>query len=646
MNKKKSYLWINVLIFAGIFILLPLFFFPQERIPEIPYNQFKKELKEGKIESVKINQDILTATRKESAVIKIPQQQVENEKNTDSFQRFLEQKTEVKMVRNKFKVILISDPNLVEEFEKQGVEYQRIINDSWFENNFSWIFSLILIVLLWSFFFKKMGGGTSGILNIGKSKAKVYNEDDNTKTTFKDVAGIEEVIEEVSEVVDFLKDPKRFQKLGGKIPKGFLLVGPPGTGKTLLAKALAGEANVPFFSLSGSDFVEMFVGVGASRVRDLFEKAKEKAPCIIFIDEIDAVGRSRSRLSINGGNDERENTLNQLLVEMDGFDTDKTVILIGATNRPDVLDPALLRPGRFDRQVVLDRPDLNGRIKIFQVHTKNMPLDEKLDLKALASQTPGFAGAEIANVCNEASLLASRQGKEKIEMINFQNAIERVIAGLEKKNKLINPRERKIVAYHESGHALVGYFLPFSDPVHKVSIVPRGIGALGYTIQAPLEDRYLLSKEELLDRICALLAGRAAEEIVFESVSTGASNDLEKVSEIAKRMVTTYGMSKRLQNVSFTDAQEGFLGGYTNKPYSEKTAQIIDEEVQAIISGSYEKAKQLIFEHKDVFETLAKKLLKDEVVDSNDLLDIFGPNPHKIDFEQEEIKEIKNAEAS
>lgn len=644
MNKKKSYLWINVAIFAAIFILLPLLFFPQERVPEISYNQFKAELKDGRVQEVKFVQDVIIGVRKAEFGENTPQFQDQ----TSSPFNFMRTEERISPSR-KFKVVLINDPTLVEELDKQNVEYKRVVNNNWFENNFSWIFSLILIVVLWSFFFKKMGGsGSGGILSVGKSKAKLYNENDNLKVTFKDVAGIDEVIEEVTEVVEFLKNPKKFQKLGGKIPKGFLLVGPPGTGKTLLAKALAGEAGVPFFSLSGSDFVEMFVGVGASRVRDLFNTAKEKSPCIVFIDEIDAIGRSRARASVTGGNDERENTLNQLLVEMDGFNTDKTVLLIGATNRPDVLDPALLRPGRFDRQVGLDRPDLQGRIKIFEVHTNNMPLGESINIKTLAAQTPGFAGAEIANICNEASLLAARYDKEKVEMIDFQNAIERVIAGLEKKNKLINPRERKIVAYHETGHALVGYFLPFSDPVHKVSIIPRGMGALGYTIQMPLEDRYLLSKEELLDRICALLGGRAAEDIIFESISTGASDDLNKATDIAKSIVKVYGMSKKLENISLTESQQNnFLGfGAASRDYSEKTSQIIDEEIQKILSESYERAKQVLYAHKDKLEELAQKLLKEEIIERETLIEILGPNPDKVDTFSEEIKEVKDAKAS
>ncbi|HMW36594.1 MAG TPA: ATP-dependent zinc metalloprotease FtsH, partial [bacterium] len=382
------------------------------------------------------------------------------------------------------------------------------------------------------------------------------------------------------------------------------------------------------FSLSGSDFVEMFVGVGASRVRDLFAEAKSKAPCIIFIDEIDAIGRSRAKGFVMGGHDERENTLNQLLVEMDGFNTDKGVIIMGATNRPDVLDSALLRPGRFDRQVVLDRPDLKARVDIFKVHTKGMPLAADLDVKSLAAQTPGFAGAEIANVCNEASLLASRKDKERIEMSDFQEAIERVIGGLEKKNKIISPRERVIVAYHESGHAVVGHYLENADPVHKVSIVPRGIGALGYTLQTPLEDRYLLSKDELIERMCSLLGGRAAEDIVLGKVSTGASNDLERVTEIANRMVTMYGMSDKLGNLSFTEqGRENFLGGVNMKPYSEETAKLIDSEVKSIVDMAYEKTKQLLIDRREELEALTQRLLEKEVLDKKQIEEILGEKP-------------------
>ncbi|HNL26684.1 MAG TPA: ATP-dependent zinc metalloprotease FtsH, partial [bacterium] len=540
-----------------VFMLLNPILFSSNQDIEVSYKSFRDSLQAGRVDEVQITGEKIFGRFKLSDSAIAAMQTKEAEKPTDLAERIrlgqLFENTFKKDMRQPFVVIALPDEKLVEDLQKYGVNYKGVIDSNWLENLLLyWVFPLILLFFVWGFIFRRMGGGAN-VMNIGKNKARIYAADTKTRVTFEDVAGVEEVIEEVREIVDFLKNPKKYTKLGAKIPKGVLLVGPPGTGKTLLAKAVAGEANVPFFSLSGSDFVEMFVGVGASRVRDLFAEAKSKAPCIIFIDEIDAIGRSRAKGFVMGGHDERENTLNQLLVEMDGFNTDKGVIIMGATNRPDVLDSALLRPGRFDRQVVLDRPDLKARVDIFKVHTKGMPLAADLDVKSLAAQTPGFAGAEIANVCNEASLLASRKDKERIEMSDFQEAIERVIGGLEKKNKIISPRERVIVAYHESGHAVVGHYLENADPVHKVSIVPRGIGALGYTLQTPLEDRYLLSKDELIERMCSLLGGRAAEDIVLGKVSTGASNDLERVTEIANRMVTMYGMSDKLGNLSFTE---------------------------------------------------------------------------------------------
>ena len=472
------------------------------------------------------------------------------------------------------------------------------------------------------------------VLSIGKNKASLYDKQSDSKVSFKDVAGLEEAKEEVEEVVEFLKNPKKFTKLGGTLPKGVLLVGPPGTGKTLLAKATAGEADVPFFSLSGSDFVEMFVGVGAARVRDLFKQAKEKAPCIIFIDEIDSIGRSRGRGMMMGSNDERENTLNQLLSEMDGFNSDKGVIIMAATNRPDILDSALLRPGRFDRQILIDKPDLNGRVKVLEVHAKKLKLAESIDLRVLASQTPGFAGAELANLCNEAALIAARRNKKKIEMEDFQDAIERVVAGLEKKNKLISPHEREIVAYHESGHAIVGWFLEHTDPVLKVSIVPRGLAALGYTLQTPLEDRFLMTVEELNDRICALLGGRVAEEIIFGKISTGAQNDLERITNLAYAMVAEYGMSEELGYISLTDSNNPENSYGFNKKYSEYTAQQIDDAVRKIIQKNHKKTIELLTKHKEQLEEMAKTLLKKEVLTHIDLKEMLGPRPYGSPMEQ------------
>ncbi len=491
----------------------------------------------------------------------------------------------------------------------------------------TWILPLAIMVAVWIFIMRRISGGGSGpggqIFNIGKSKATLFDKESQVSITFNDVAGLEEAKTEVMEVVDFLKNPKKYTALGGKIPKGVLLVGSPGTGKTLLAKAVAGEAQVPFFSLSGSDFVEMFVGVGASRVRDLFKQAKEKAPCIIFIDEIDAVGRARGKNQIMGGNDERENTLNQLLVEMDGFGTDSGVIIMAATNRPDVLDPALLRPGRFDRQIAIDRPDLIGREQIFKVHMKPLTLAPEVDTKKLAAQTPGFAGAEIANVCNEAALIAARRDKKSIDMQDFQDAIDRVIGGLEKKNKIISPEEKRIVAYHESGHAIAGWFLEHADPLVKVSIVPRGIAALGYAQYLPKE-QYLYTTEQLLDSIKMTLGGRAAEEIVFGKISTGAQNDLERITKLAYAMVTMYGMNTNVGNVSFNDPQGEYGFG---KPYSDKTAEMIDIEVRMLISRVYEETKALLVEHREGLEKIAQALLQKEIIFQTDLEELLGKRP-------------------
>ncbi|HEY2583335.1 MAG TPA: ATP-dependent zinc metalloprotease FtsH, partial [Mucilaginibacter sp.] len=454
------------------------------------------------------------------------------------------------------------------------------------------IIMAVLLVAVWLFIMRRMSGGTGGgpggqIFNIGKSKATLFDKEAQVSVTFNDVAGLEEAKQEVMEIVDFLKNPKKYTNLGGKIPKGALLIGAPGTGKTLLAKAVAGEAQVPFFSLSGSDFVEMFVGVGASRVRDLFRQAKDKAPCIIFIDEIDAIGRARGKNNIVGGNDERENTLNQLLVEMDGFGTDSGIIILAATNRPDVLDSALLRPGRFDRQVSIDKPDLIGREQIFKVHLKPVKLADGVDAKKLSAQTPGFAGAEIANVCNEAALIAARKNKEAVDMQDFQDAIDRVIGGLEKKNKIISPEEKRIVAYHEAGHAIAGWFLEHADPLVKVSIVPRGVAALGYAQYLPKE-QFLYTTEQLIDGMCMTLGGRVAEDITFGKISTGAQNDLERITKLAYAMVTIYGMNDKVGNVSFNDTQ----GEYQfNKPYSEKTSELIDMEVRNQISEVYAMTK-------------------------------------------------------
>ena len=491
-------------------------------------------------------------------------------------------------------------------------------------------FFILFFVAIYFMFFRMGGAGGPGgqIFNIGRSKATLFDGDAKVKTTFKDVAGLDEAKEEIEEIVEFLKTPKKFTDLGGKIPKGALLVGPPGTGKTLLARAVAGEAGVPFFSLSGSDFVEMFVGVGAARVRDLFKQAKEKAPCIIFIDEIDAVGRSRGRGAMPGSNDERENTLNSLLVEMDGFGTDSGIIIMAATNRPDVLDPALLRPGRFDRTISVDKPDIIGREAIFKVHLKPLKLAADIDPKELSAQTPGFAGAEIANVCNEAALIAARRNKTSVDMHDFQEAMDRVIGGLEKKNKLISPEEKKIVAYHEAGHAVAGWFLEHANPLVKVTIVPRGVAALGYAQYLPKE-QFLYRTEQLIDEMCVTLGGRVSEDIIFGKISTGAQNDLERITKLAYSMVTVYGMNDKLGNVSFFDSKGG--DGYNfNKPYSEQTAREIDEEARKIIASAYERTRALLSDKQDKLEILAQELLVKEVLFQSDLERLIGPRP----FEQ------------
>lgn len=520
---------------------------------------------------------------------------------------------------------------LVEKAQENIPDNEKVSIDPQIRSNYlqefmPWIIMLSIFGLFWFIMMRRVGSGGSGgqIFNIGRSKAQLFDKDTKVNITFKDVAGLEEAKTEVMEIVDFLKNPKKYTELGGKIPKGALLIGPPGTGKTLMAKAVAGEANVPFFSLSGSDFVEMFVGVGASRVRDLFRQAKEKAPCIIFIDEIDAVGRARGKSAIQGGNDERESTLNQLLTEMDGFQTDSGVIILAATNRPDILDSALLRPGRFDRQISIDKPDLLGREEIFKVHLKGLKLSKDIDPKKLSSQTPGFAGAEIANVCNEAALIAARNNKAEISMKDFEAAIDRVIGGLEKKNKLISPEEKKIVAYHESGHAIVGWFLEFADPLVKVSIVPRGIAALGYAQYLPKE-QYLYRTEQLIDMMCMTLGGRAAEEVFFGKISTGAQNDLEKVTKMAYAMITLYGMNERIGHVSFRDEAGEF--GMFGKPYSEETAKMIDEEVRKLITESYLRTKELITKEKENLEKLAHELLDKEILFQHDLEIILGKRP-------------------
>ncbi|MBL0233597.1 MAG: ATP-dependent zinc metalloprotease FtsH [Chitinophagaceae bacterium] len=521
----------------------------------------------------------------------------------------------------------------VTEYYKKNPSAKRVTADSetekdWLGGIVQFLLPVLLFVGLWILLMRKMGGGAGsgggpgGIFNIGKSKATLFDKGTKVNINFGDVAGLDEAKVEVMEIVDFLKSPKKYTNLGGKIPKGALLVGPPGTGKTLLAKAVAGEAQVPFFSLSGSDFVEMFVGVGASRVRDLFKQAREKAPCIIFIDEIDAIGRARGKNTMMS-NDERESTLNQLLVEMDGFGTDSGIIVLAATNRPDVLDSALLRPGRFDRQITIDKPDLVGREAIFKVHLKPIKISKTLDIHKLAEQTPGFAGADIANVCNEAALIAARKNKEAVDMSDFQDAVDRVIGGLEKKNKIISPEEKKIIAFHEAGHAICGWYLEHAYPLLKVTIVPRGTAALGYAQYTPKE-QYLYNTDQLNDQICMTLGGRASEDIFFSKISTGAQNDLQQITRIAYSMVTVYGMNDKIGNISFYDPQQE---NTFTKPYSEETAKMIDDEVRKLIDSAYDKTKRLLIEKKGDVEKLANALLEREVLFQSDVEALIGKRP-------------------
>lgn len=612
-------IWIYVVLFL-ILIAINFYFVPTDNSERIKYSTFLEYVEEGYVQEILIKNNTniegdYSEKAIEEGIIEPPQEE-------DNRWQFGAAQTD----QQKFVTTMLEGDEIRAVLDENNVVYDVRIEENWWSGIFIWLIPIALIIAFWVFIFRRMNPGQQ-VMNIGKNKASLYDKQSENKVSFKDVAGLEEAKAEVEEVVEFLKFPRKFTKLGGNLPKGVILVGPPGTGKTLLAKATAGEADVPFFSLSGSDFVEMFVGVGAARVRDLFKQAKEKAPCIVFIDEIDSIGRSRGRGMMMGSNDERENTLNQLLSEMDGFNSDKGVIIMAATNRPDVLDSALLRPGRFDRQILIDKPDLNGRVKVLEVHSKKLKLSDDIELKVLASQTPGFAGAELANLCNEAALLAARRDKEKVEMEDFQDAIERVVAGLEKKNKLISPHERKIVAYHEAGHAIVGWYLEHTDPVLKVSIVPRGLAALGYTLQTPLEDRFLMTTEELNEKICALLGGRVAEEIVFGSISTGAQNDLQRITTMAYAMVAEFGMSEDLGYLSLTDSKNSDNSYGFNKKYSEKTAERIDIAVMQIIQYNYKLTHELLKKHRDKLEEMAQTLLEKEVLNHNDLRDLLGDRP-------------------
>ncbi|MEL6863698.1 MAG: ATP-dependent zinc metalloprotease FtsH [Bacteroidota bacterium] len=614
-NTRFNSYWIYGLL-ALFLLALNFYSLSTASQEEINFSQFEEMVRNGDVEKVDvINREIAHVYLKEGSRSKYPD--AADAKFGDqphySFEIGTVDRFEEKLERAQEDV---DDPILP--------NYKTKTN--WLAPLLSWVLPIIIIVAIWVFIMRRVSGAAGGpgaqIFNIGKSKATLFDNNAKVNVTFQDVAGLDEAKEEVMEIVDFLKHPKKYTALGGKIPKGVLLVGPPGTGKTLLAKAVAGEAGVPFFSISGSDFVEMFVGVGASRVRDLFKQAREKAPCIVFIDEIDAIGRARGRGSFQGGNDERENTLNQLLVEMDGFSTDKGVILMAATNRPDVLDNALLRPGRFDRQIGIDRPDLKGREAIFKVHLKNIKYGPDVNSYVLAEMTPGFAGAEIANVCNEAALIAARRNKKEIDMDDFNYALDRVIGGLEKKNKIISPVEKQIIAYHEAGHAVCGWFLPHASPLVKVTIVPRGIGTLGYAQYLPKEE-YITRTEQMLDRICMTFGGRAAEKVVFDKISTGAQSDLDQVTKMAYSMIGVFGMNDKVGNVSFYGMQQDQF----NKPYSDETATLIDDEVRKLLESQYERAQKLLREKRNELEILANSLLENEVLLKSDVERLIGPRP-------------------
>jgi len=624
-QKPNYQIWIIVSLIALIFGVT--YFNKSTSTVTISERRFEQMLLSNDVEEVVLitNQNIVEVTLKEEALSNSKYRMELEESNPFSLKQGPHYKFKIttpEIFDKKFELVEARLP------DEQRLGYKVEERSDITSFIFQWGFLFLILFGFWFLMRRMTGSGGPGgqIFNIGKSKAALFDADNKVKFTFGDVAGLDEAKEEVKEIVDFLKSPGKFTKLGGKIPKGALLVGPPGTGKTLLAKAVAGEAAVPFFSLSGSDFVEMFVGVGAARVRDLFKQAKEKAPCIVFIDEIDAIGRSRARGQIPGSNDERENTLNSLLVEMDGFETDSGVIILGATNRPDVLDVALLRPGRFDRQISIDKPDIVGRDAIFKVHLKPLKMNKEVDPKKLAAQTPGFAGAEIANVCNEAALIAARRDKKSVEMIDFQDAIDRVIGGLEKKNKIISPEEKKIVAYHEAGHAVAGWYLEHADPLVKVSIVPRGAAALGYAQYLPKE-QFLYQTEQLMDEMCMTLGGRAAEDIVLEKISTGALSDLERVTKMAYSMVTMYGMNEKIGNVSFYDSKQSEYS--FNKPYSEATAQTIDEEVRKIINDVFLRTKSLLKKKRKELEIIAKELLEKEVIFQADLERLIGKRPFK-----------------
>ena len=610
-------MYIILMMWAVLFVGQYVFLNQQQET--ISYSQFKILVKSGRVADLTVGDKTIAGSIK-----------VEGIEEIFSPEKLKELREKAKRPLP-FVVVRVEDVRMTEELEQAGISFKGETTNDWIPSLLSWVVPVILFFVLWNFLSKGLSGVGGGLMQIGKSKAKVYIER-NTGVTFADVEGIDEAEDELIEVVEFLKHPEKYQRLGGHLPKGVLLVGPPGTGKTLLARAVAGEAGVPFFSISGSNFVEMFVGVGAARVRDLFAQAAEHAPSIIFIDELDALGKARG-VNMLSSHDEREQTLNQLLAEMDGFDPNKGVIMMAATNRPEILDPALLRPGRFDRQVLVDRPDVKGREKILLLHAKKIKLAPSVDVALIAAKTPGFVGADLANIVNEAALLAARQGKDAVEMSDFDEAIERMVAGLQKKSRVMNAKEKKTVAYHESGHALVAELVPGTDPVSKISIIPRGIAALGYTQQTPTEDRYLMTRSELLARIHVLLGGRVAEEMIFSDVSTGAQNDLQRATEIARTMVTQFGMSDKLGLVSLEGPRTPLflpVPMQAAKDYSDDTARVIDAEVKRILADAHEKVKQILKAHRPALRQLSELLLKKEVVERPELqaiLKAFSVDP-------------------
>jgi cell division protease FtsH len=624
IRQKTQFSLVYILIAAVVLSLVQSWLLAPQTT-EIPLSQFLTLVREEKVEEASISDKEIRGTLKPGALPAPPP------RTGDRVRTFLGAEPGP-MIFTTTRIPGVDDSSLLRELEAHKVKFRgRIENTFWRDLLFGWILPLGIMAGIWILLMRRIGGGPTQALSFGRSKAKIYDRKE-LKTTFADVAGVDEAKAELVEVVDFLKNPKKYQRLGGRIPKGVLLVGPPGTGKTLLARAVAGEADVPFFFLSGSEFVEMFVGVGASRVRDLFEQAKEKAPCIVFIDELDAIGKTRAGATgFVGGHDEREQTLNQLLAEMDGFDSSKGVIIMAATNRPEVLDAALLRAGRFDRQVVVDKPDVKGREAILQVHARNVRLAAGLDLRVIAARTPGMAGADLANIINEAALLAARKGKDAVELADLDEAIDRVIGGLERKSRVLSVKERDIVAHHEIGHALIASSLPHADPVHKVTIIPRGVGALGATYQLPLEDRYLLTRSELEDRIAVLLGGRAAEETVYGEISTGAHNDLDRATEMARLMVMQYGMSDKLGPMTFGGGQQAlFLKGSglsQEREYSEDTARVIDGETRAIIDRMYDRVRDLMTARKAVLMTAAAELKRTETIEGDRLRQLLAGEP-------------------